>query len=174
MARTQRPLWVARETILLVGEGADEEAFLKHIKNLAQVRGTDRAYKVQSATGGSPLDVLDWTLKQTQIAHYDEVHILLDNDTIVSGGYELAIQRYKEVHEFEILISRECLEDLLLRAARAKGNRSRSLKWRLESLLGTNSATDPSSYVDKFGISVLNRARKTEVTIDELLIIFRI
>lgn len=174
MSGTRRPLWVAQETILLVGEGADEEAFLKHVKGQAEVRGTGRAYKVQSATGGSPVAVLDWTLKQTQIVHYDEVHVLLDNDTIISGGYELSVQKYKEDHGFGVLVSRECLEDLLLRVVKAKGNKSRGAKWRLESLLGAGGATDPSSYLANFRMSVLKKARNTEATIDELLKIFRI
>lgn len=79
MARRQPPLRPVRRTLLLVGEGLAEEAFLRHLKALYLERGS-KVVTIKNAKGKGGGHVLDYTLRQRKAAAFDDVAVLLDTD----------------------------------------------------------------------------------------------
>lgn len=106
--------WVrraARHTILLVGEGATDSAFLKHIKSLYISRGCGVNAKVHNARGKGPDHVVDQAIKQRQNAAYDRVVALLDADLEMST----AARKRARSKRIQIIKAEPCLEGLLLK-----------------------------------------------------------
>ena len=101
----------ARHTILLVGEGTTDSAFLKHIKSLYISRGCGVSAKVHNARGKGPDHVVDQAIKQRQNAAYDRVVALLDADLEMST----AAHRRTKSKKIQIIRAEPCLEGLLLK-----------------------------------------------------------
>lgn len=101
-----------RRTILLVGEGLEEQYFLSHLKSLYVVRGA-KSVTIKNAKGKGGRHVLDYTLRQRRQAAYEQVGVLLDTDADWSAQ-EQARARRAQVQVFE---SVPCLEAMLLRMA---------------------------------------------------------
>lgn len=76
----------ARHTILLVGEGATDTAFLKHIKSLYIIRGCGVSATIRNARGKGPDHVVDYAIRQCRNAAYDRVVALLDTDFEISAA----------------------------------------------------------------------------------------
>ena len=74
----------ARHTILLVGEGTTDSAFLKHIKSLYISRGCGVCARICNAHGKGPDRVVGYAIRQRQNAAYDRVVTLLDTDLEMS------------------------------------------------------------------------------------------
>ena len=87
----------ARHTILLVGEGTTDWAFLKYIKSLYIIRGCGVSAKVLNARGKGPDHVVDYAIRQRQNAAYDRIIALLDSDLEISPRHtsEPSQKRYK-------------------------------------------------------------------------------
>lgn len=79
MARRQASLRPVRRTLLLVGEGLAEEAFLRHLKALYFERGS-KVVTIKNAKGKGGGHVLDYTLRQRKAAAFDDAVALLDTD----------------------------------------------------------------------------------------------
>jgi hypothetical protein len=73
--------WKARKTLLIVGEGYDEVAFLNHLKQFPGVCGRGVEITVRNARGKGAAGVIDCAIKLTANAAYDQVAVLLDTDT---------------------------------------------------------------------------------------------
>jgi hypothetical protein len=54
-------IWKAQRTLLLVGEGYHEEAFLSHVKQIYAPRGCGLAVTIKNAHGKGAMHVIDWT-----------------------------------------------------------------------------------------------------------------
>ncbi len=72
--------WKAQRTLLIVGEGRHEEAFLNHLKKLYVPRGCGLSVTIKNARGKGALHVVSWTARQIANADYDVVAVLLDTD----------------------------------------------------------------------------------------------
>lgn len=70
--------WKAQRTLLIVGEGAVEEAFLTYAKSLYVPRGCGLSVKIKNAGGKGAGQVVDWTVRQMANTQYDSVAVLLD------------------------------------------------------------------------------------------------
>ena len=77
MARKQHQV---RKTLLIVGEGDSEEAFLKHLRELYCSGGSGVAVTVRNAHGKGPENVIDHAARQARIYSYDARAALLDTD----------------------------------------------------------------------------------------------
>ncbi|MEO6277640.1 hypothetical protein [Roseateles sp.] len=73
------PTREVRRTLLIVGEGLAEEAFLRHLKALYVERGS-KAVTIKNAKGKGGRHVLSYALAQRKTADYDKVAALLDTD----------------------------------------------------------------------------------------------
>ena len=101
----------ARHTILLVGEGATDSAFLKHIKSLYISRGSGVSAKIRNAHGKGPDHVVDYAIRQCRNAAYDRVVALLDTDLEMST----AVRRRARSQKIQIIKAEPCLEGMLLK-----------------------------------------------------------
>ena len=102
---------VARHTVLLVGEGKTEWAFLKHVKSLYISRGCGVSASIKNAHGKGPDHVVDYAVKQCRNAAYDRVVALLDTDLEMSA----AVRRRARSKKIHIIGSTPCIEGLLLK-----------------------------------------------------------
>ena len=102
---------VASHTVLLVGEGATELAFLKHIKSLYISRGCGVSATAKNAHGKGPDHVVDYAIRQCRNADYDRIAALLDTDLEMSE----AVRRRARAKKIQIIGSTPCIEGLLLK-----------------------------------------------------------
>ena len=70
-----------QRTVLLVGEGYAEVAFIEHLKTLYVSRGCGLALTVKNARGKGALHVVDVAIRQSRNAAFDVRAVLLDTDT---------------------------------------------------------------------------------------------
>lgn len=70
----------AKTTILLIGEGACDCAFLTHLKRLYAPRGSGVAVTVRDAHGKGPGNVVDCAVGHSRNAAFDIKAALLDTD----------------------------------------------------------------------------------------------
>lgn len=98
-------------TVLLVGEGATEQAFLRYIKSLYISRGCGVGVTIRNAHGKGPDHVVDYAIGQCRNAAYDRVVTLLDTDLPMS----VAVRRRAKSKKIHIIGSTPCVEGLLLK-----------------------------------------------------------
>ena len=157
--------WKAKRTLLIVGEGADEVAFLKHVKQLYVERGCGLAVTIKNAQGKGAKHVVEWTIKQAAIADYDAVAVLLDTDTDWSASVRKQAER-KKIH---LLLSEPCFEALLLRTlGQHPVEVTAALKSQFAPFVG-HDATNSQNYSEHFCKETLESCRIREITIDSLL-----
>jgi hypothetical protein len=82
-----------QKTRLIFGEGAAEAAFLKYLKSLYHSRSSGLSITIKPAQGGSPEDILNFTLKRKTGAE-DEIVITLDTDKPWSNDLKPLIQLF--------------------------------------------------------------------------------
>ena len=97
-------------TVLLVGEGTTEQAFLRYIKSLYISRGCGVGVTIRNAHGKGPDHVVDYAIRQCRNAAYDRVVVLLDTDLEMSA----AVRRRARTRKVQIIGSTPCIEGLLL------------------------------------------------------------
>ena len=145
----------ARHTILLVGEGTTDSAFLKHIKSLYISRGSGVSATVRNARGKGPDHVVDYAIRQRLNTAYDRVAALLDADLEMSPS----AHRRARSKKVQIIKAEPCLEGLLLKilgeyvpatSADCKARVGATLPARL---------TAPEDYQEKFPKHFLNERR---------------
>lgn len=101
----------ASHTVLLVGEGKTEQAFLQHLKFLYISRGCGVSVTIRNAHGKGPDHVVDYAIRQCHNAEYNRVLALLDTDLQLSS----AVRRRAESKKIRIIGSTPCIEGLLLK-----------------------------------------------------------
>ena len=158
-------IWKAQRTLLIVGEGRHEEAFLNHLKKLYVSRGCRLSVTIKNARGKGALHVVNWTVRQIANADYDVVAVLLDTDVDWNAKTE-KLARSKKI---QVLKSEPCFEAMMLRLiGRSAIGDAQSLKNKFSPLVN-NDATQRDHYALHFGHTSLQAGRGRELTIDELL-----
>ncbi len=102
-----------KKTILIVGEGPTEKAFLQHIQALYIMRDCALVVKVESGSGGSPRSVIEKTVRLRGSRAYDQCFILLDKDKPIEIDKTLE-KRIKQKPCIKILEATPCIEGLFL------------------------------------------------------------
>lgn len=157
--------WKANRTLLIVGEGADEVAFLNHVKQLYAPRGCGLAVKIKNAQGKGAKHVVEWTVRQAAIADYDIVATLFDTDT----DWSPAVRKLAERKKIQLLLSEPCFEAMLLRVLEQHPSEgSAALKDQFAPFV-SHDATNSQNYAEHFGKDALKASRNSEKTIDWLL-----
>lgn len=158
-------------TILLVGEGAAEEALLRFLKGLYAPRGSGVSVTIKNARGKGAGHVVDYAIRQCRNSDFDFKMALLDADT----GWRPTVQQRALQENVQVLLCEPCLEALLLRihGQGVMGYSSAQLKQRFEQQFG-RAAHDPRVYDASFGRDVLEEARKTIQELDRLINAFGI
>lgn len=67
-------------TVLVVGEGDTEKAFLDYLKSLYVTRGCGVSVTVRNAHGKGPMNVVDTAVRQSRTGEYKIVAVLMDTD----------------------------------------------------------------------------------------------
>ena len=155
--------WQRVATLLLVGEGATEVAFLNHVKTLYVARGTGLRVTIKNARGKGAKHVIEWTIRQ--IGDFDTKAALLDTDQ----DWTPAVMKVAKSAKVRVLKSEPQVEAMLLRVlGQSDFGDSRTLKARLAPFV-RNDALVAENYADRFDRVCLEAARQREPTLDELL-----
>ena len=158
-------VWKAQRTLLIVGEGAVDEALLLHAKKLYVPRGAGLSVKIKNARGKGASHVIDWTIRQMANASYDEVAVLLDTDV----DWTPAVEKRARQKKIRVMQSTPCVDAVLLRLiGQSTAGNSHALKKRLAPYLN-HAPTDPAQFATHFGDAVLRAGRRHEAVIATLL-----
>ncbi len=160
----RHPIRPQYRTLLLVGEGETEQAFLQYLKALYVQRGSGLRVTVRCAHGKGAGHVVDYAIRQ-RVHQFDHVAALLDTD----AGWSSAVQKRAREKRIQVLKSEPCFEAMLLRAIGQSANGSaKDLKARLAPLVHGD-ALNSLHYATNFGVDALQAGRLIESTLDELL-----
>lgn len=135
---------IVKKTILIVGEGPTEKAFLQHVKELYVGREDIFSVKVECGAGGNPISVAHRANRLKQSAAYDKRFLVIDADTFTPE----AKQKLKKKPLMEIIVVTPCIEGLLLAI--------------LEEKPFSQSGTSPAECKRQFESKYLDRDKKTE------------
>lgn len=161
-------IWKAQRTLLIVGEGRHEAAFLNHLKQLYVPRGCGLSVTIKNARGKGALHVIDWTSRQMANADYDVVAALLDTDV---DWNEKAI-RLARTKKILVLKAEPCFEAMLLRLiGKPAEDDAQTLKKQFAPFVN-NDATQREHYALHFGNDRLQAGKGHEPTIAQLLKLF--
>lgn len=153
-----------RKTLLIVGEGSDEKAFLGHLKILYSTAAGPRV-RVISADGRAPDGPVNEAISLKEKHEYDKVVVLLDTDI---AWTEEKIKEAKEKN-IELVGSEPCLEGLLLKILnKSVPEKSKKCKTKLQNIL-RGKPTETRSYVPLFKKELLDKARKKVKPLDTLI-----
>jgi hypothetical protein len=136
----------AKKTILIVGEGPTEKAFLDHIKSVFLARDYGVSVSTRPAGGGSPDQMLNKTIRWKE--GFDQSFIVLDGDIPLSPQFSKKA-RSKRI---AIIISNPCIEgeflEVLHHAGFSKAGKSSDTCKRIfhENYLSENDKTDRNCY----------------------------
>jgi hypothetical protein len=158
--------WKAQRTLLMVGEGYHDVAFLQHMKFIFVARGCGLAVQIKNAKGRGARHVIEKAIALSNNADYDDVAALFDTDQ----DWSKEVAALAERNNITTLTSDSCLEAMLLRALKldCKGN-SNLLKKRLAKQL-KGDAGESESYTRCFTRDVLEKTKEsTLLALIELL-----
>ncbi len=146
-------------SLIVVGEGACDKAFLNHMKDLYDSRETNQSVKVMAADGGSPRDIIRSVVKNKQ-AEYDKYYLLMDSDIPLTPENKTFASKNK----VELILSTPlCLEGMLLDVLGQKAaNNSQSCKAKLHPQL-SGAATEKLSYRSLFPEAILTVTQKAQI-----------
>ena len=154
-----------RKTLLVVGEGDSEEAFLKHLRDLYCSRGEGVATTVRNAHGKGPENVLDHVTRQARNANFDKLVALLDTDLLWTDKLRKDARKAK----IDMIGSIPCFEGLLLSIlGKPPGAQCADCKKAIQQLIDID-LTERQSYAKHFPKAVLDAARLKIVELDQLL-----
>lgn len=107
----RKPRSVNKTTLLVMGEGEHDKAFLSHMKGIYHERRSGSKITLDFSSGGSPHDIIKDTVKKSRHVGYDKKFILMDSDVPVN---QQDIKAAKN-SGITILYSKPlCLEGMLL------------------------------------------------------------
>jgi len=153
-----------KQTLLLVGEGYDEVAFLTYLKSELVNRDAGLEVKIKNAKGKGAKHVIEWTIRQAKQADYDKVAALLDTDT----DWTPAVQKQAKAKKIIVLTSDPCFEAMLLRLIGfAPEIDTKKLKKQFE-LFVNGVSTVPENYAVNFSPDMLKNKRQMEMTIESV------
>ena len=158
-----------RATLLVVGEGDCDVAFLKHLRSLYCSDKQGVNITVRNAHGKGPENVVDSARRE--LGGYDKRVAFLDTDI----QWTEALRKVARKLEIEMVGSEPCLEGLLLRTLGEpvrEGAGSDVLKRQLQVLTG-KSMTEHGHYVAHFSRDTLEEARGRIDELEKLISLFK-
>lgn len=160
MAKKRSIKKVQLATLIVVGEGPCDKAFLTHMKSIYDVKETGQKVKLDAADGGSPEVMLKDMDRKYRHADYDKRILFIDSDVEITEVISAKAKRMG----IELLQSKPlCLEGMLLDVLGCKiPNTSRACKEVLHPKL-KGRATLANSYQELFPKSVLDKTNKEAI-----------
>jgi hypothetical protein len=159
MAKKKRNLRAKLTTLIVVGEGPHDKAFLKHMQKLYD-GDTGQKVTIDSADGGSPYNIINSTDRKYKHAAFNRRIILMDSDvTIRQQDRDLARKNKIEIITSEPL----CLEGMLLEVLKRRvPATAQACKAALHPDLSGH-PTQPESYSELFPKPVLDITPKQQI-----------
>ena len=106
----KKPRKIQRATLIIVGEGIYDKAFLDHMKSIYDTRDTNQKVTIKPGDGGSPGDVIHTVIKERHV-QYSRRCILIDSDIPLNDEDKNKIRKHKII----VIQSKPlCLEGMLL------------------------------------------------------------
>lgn len=99
-----------RKTLLVVGEGDTEIAFLQHLRAMYCADGVGVRVTIRNAQGGGPNSIVNYVIRQLRLASFDYQIAFLDTDIPWSDG----LKKTAKQHKIALVGSTPCFEGLLL------------------------------------------------------------
>lgn len=151
-------------TLLLVGEGEAEVAFLKHVRTLYSAE-VGSAINFKNAYGGGGHQALSQAIRDLRALRYDKVVIVIDTDAHWTDDHRRAATKAK----IKVVESNPCLEATLLKIA---GHRPKEttpeLKKQFKEIFGCE-AHEPGYLTAHFGRPALDQARPSVPELHDLM-----
>lgn len=172
--RRIKPTKSTKKTILIVGEGETEKAFLQHIKELFIPRDADFVVKVECAAGGGPKGVLQKTIRLRSSRAYDKCFVLVDSDRPFKSDSKLE-ERMRKKPRVEILKSTPCIEGLFLAILQHRNFSQSSAtsdycKREFEAnYIPLDKKTDKQAYAERFTREVIENRRCVVAQLEAIL-----
>ena len=155
-----------RRTVLIVGEGYSEVAFLKHLKSLYVERNSGVSAKINNAYGKGARNVVSVACKLSTNANYDLVAALFDTDT----DWTTEVARLAEDRHITTLWVKPCFEAFLLQihGENTVGLTTSKLKRKLKNKFGYD-ASDNDLYTKNFSKALIEKARDSNDLLNNLI-----
>lgn len=144
----------AKTALLIVGEGPDDQAFIKYMNQVFSKEGSDIRATIQKESGGSPGNIITNAIRKNKAVEFDQRFIVLDSDIAVEPA---AQKRAKEKGYTLIFWRPQCLEGALLTVLGENVTQietSQQLKQRLQSKLSGHH-TESDAYSNLFTKDIL-------------------
>ncbi|MBN2755062.1 MAG: RloB domain-containing protein [Candidatus Goldbacteria bacterium] len=160
-----------KTTVLLVGEGNTEYAFLSYLKGLYIDRGSLKSVKIENAHGGSPDCIIHRTIKLNP-ADYDFSYVVLDPDRpFEEEGTELKVRKKK----LQLIMPKPCIEALFLRILNQANipPSTPECKRLFRNFLLDDEKTDKTKYQKIFSKEMVEERSNTLDELKQILNIFK-
>lgn len=173
-ARRIKPTKNTKKTILIVGEGETEKAFLQHLKELLVSREADFVVKVECGSGGGPKGVVQKTIRLRSSRAYDKCFVLVDADRPFEPDSKLE-DRMRKKPRVEMLKSTPCVEGLLLAVLQHRNFSQTSVtsdycKREFEAkYIPADKKTDKRSYAERFTEEIIRSRRAAVAELEAIL-----
>ncbi|MGY8905312.1 MAG: hypothetical protein ACKVIH_12260 [Burkholderiales bacterium] len=157
---------IAKRTVLVVGEGYAELAFLRHLKSLYVQRASGVAVTIKNAYGKGAQHVVDVAIRQSRNAQFDVVAALLDADT----DWHEKTQALARKHKVQVVAAEPCLEALLLglHGAAVAGKTTAQLKLAFGQRFGAP-ASESSIYAPHFQHALIEQRKQNSAPLAKLI-----
>jgi hypothetical protein len=159
----------ANKTLLVFGEGYDEEMFLKHLKSIYSYK-SNVAISVKKGKGGDAQNIVIDADKM--IGAYDRKVVVLDNDK--AKAEMVKARQEAENRNIELIENTPCLEHLLISILDKKmtGKNSAWCKSEFESkYIDKKKRGEPNEYVKLFPKKLLEARRLKIIELNKLILI---
>lgn len=165
MAKPKQLLRHQRKTLLAVGEGKSDVAFLKYLRSLYCSGMKGVSLTVRNAFGKGPENVVETAISQAAIASYDNHICLMDTDI----AWSPKILNKAKRKNIDLIGSTPCLEGLLLTIlSKQVPYGSTPCKQQLKAIT-TKDMFEPEDYAAFFSQAVLENSRIRIPELDRLL-----
>ena len=165
--KPRKPNW----TVLAVGEGETERAFLQFLKSQYNTRYDGISIKVHYAGGGDPECVIDHAIKLNP-KNYNHAFVLLDRDLPCRPKY----LKKARIHKLELIWCDPCIEGLFLKILEPAFDPSVKSTAECKRLfegkyLGEDEKLDPEKYSKIFSFEFLESRRRQVQELDIIIIL---
>lgn len=173
-ALKRKPIRHSKTTILIVGEGYTEKAFLQFVKETYITRDSDVAVQIECGTGGAPCSVVEKAIRLRGSRAYDKCFVLCDADRPLEKDGTLKSRMQKKPH-IEVLNATPCIEGLLLAISKhphfsQKSATSDSCKRDFEAqYLNEDKKTDKRAYASCFSRKIFDKRRNSIAELNAIL-----
>lgn len=153
-------------TVLIVGEGETEKAFLEYLRELYVCRGCGTKTTIKNAHGKSPKHILDIAIRQNRNKDFDRTILFLDTDV----PWPVDVIKKAANNRYIMIGNSPCIEGLFLEIlGKRTPDNTQECKLALRDIVENKCLTNKASYNDVFSLKILDESRKKIVQFNKLI-----